>query len=275
MGGLEHEPNEERPRRRGWSDPRFLAGAGALALGLLLTAVIVVVGSGDGTPDVMATTDRGAPSTTGAPTTTSSSSTTTSSTTSTTEAPPPTTEPPATTSASVPPPPPTTVQPAPPAAAPVDVAGTGALCVGDSIMLGASPQYHDVLSMCGTVDAKVGRQMSAGAGVVASHAPFPSTVVVHLGTNGTTNAGEIDAVLGQLTGVGRVVLVTVQLNGTRSWEASVNAELHRAAQRWGNVRIADWYAASAGHGDYFSDDRIHISSAGARAYAATIAAALQ
>jgi lysophospholipase L1-like esterase len=74
--------------------------------------------------------------------------------------------------------------------------------------------------------------------------------------------------------VPRVVLVTVQLNGTRSWEGSVNTELRAASGRWGNVRIADWYGASSGHPEYFSGDRIHISSSGAQAYAAAIAAAL-
>jgi hypothetical protein len=270
---LDFERTEEEPRHAGhrrW----LMAGVAALAVAAAMAGV-ALVGSGDGDdPQVATITDRGFPTVTDAPTTTSTSTTTSSTTTSTTAPPPPpTTAPPAPTE-SVPPPPPTTVQPAPPAASPADVAGTGALCVGDSIMLGASPQYYDVLSMCGTVDAVVGRQMAAGAGVVGAHAPFPSTVVVHLGTNGYTNAGEIDAVLSQLAGVPRVVLVTVQLNGSRAWEGSVNGELHAAAGRWGNVRIADWFGASAGHPEYFSGDRIHITSSGAQAYAATIAAAL-
>ncbi|HEY8545036.1 MAG TPA: hypothetical protein VIL36_08310 [Acidimicrobiales bacterium] len=254
------------------------AGGAALAVAAVVAGAVLAGGAGrdgDGVlTAVAAATDRGFPAAP-APTTSTTASTTTTSTTTTTAPPPTTTStaPPAT--EPVPPPPPTTVEPAPPAASPADVAGTGALCVGDSIMLGASPQYHDVLSMCGTVDAVVGRQMSAGAGVVAGHRPFPSTVVVHLGTNGFTNAGEVDAVLSQLAEVPRVVLVTVQLNGTRAWEGPVNAELHAAAQRWGNVRIADWYAASSGHPEHFSGDRIHITAAGAQAYAATIAAALQ
>lgn len=261
---------------RGWNIARYrvvaiaVAGVVVVALG---AAAIAWGSPGDGIPDVAAaSTKREVTATATRPTTTTTSSTTT---TAPPPPPPPTTEPPpSTTSASVPPPPPTTVQPAPAAASPPDVAGTGALCVGDSIMLGASSQYYGTLSMCGTVDAQVGRQMAAGAATVAAHAPFPPTVVVHLGTNGTVSAGEVDAVLGQLTGVSRVVLVTVQLNGTRSWEGPVNAELRAAAGRWGNVVIADWYGASSGHPDYFSGDRIHITSAGAQAYAGTIAAAL-
>ena len=72
----------------------------------------------------------------------------------------------------------------------------------------------------------------------------------------------------------RVVVVTVQLNGTRAWESSVNGELWAAAGRWANVRIADWYGASSGHPGYFSGDSIHLSSSGAQAYAGVVAAAL-
>jgi lysophospholipase L1-like esterase len=168
----------------------------------------------------------------------------------------------------------TSLPPASPTTTPIPpfVPGT-ALCIGDSVMLGASPQYYDTLTMCGTVDATVSRAWSSAASALQGR-PLPDRVVVHLGTNGYTDAGEIDAVLSQLAGVPRVVLVTVQLNGSRAWEGSVNGELHAAAGRWGNVRIADWFGASAGHPEYFSGDRIHITSSGAQAYAATIAAAL-
>jgi lysophospholipase L1-like esterase len=161
----------------------------------------------------------------------------------------------------------------PPVSATVDVASTGAYCLGDSVMLGASSAYFGTLTMCGEVDAEVGRQASAGAGVLQAHGAFPDTVVVHLGTNGTTNAGELDAMLQVVAAVPRVVLVNVQLNGTRPWEASVNAEIAAAVGRWPNVRLADWYAASAGHPDWFRDG-LHLTAPGAEAYAATIAAAL-
>ena len=148
-----------------------------------------------------------------------------------------------------------------------------ALCIGDSVMLAASPQYYDTLTMCGTVDASVSRAWSSAASVVRGRS-HPDRVVVHLGTNGYTNAGEIDAVLSQLQDVNRVVLVNVQLNGTRRWEGSVNAEISAAVGRWPNVRLADWKSASAGHREYFRGDDIHPSQAGALVYAGVIAAAL-
>jgi hypothetical protein len=175
-------------------------------------------------------------------------------------------------SASVPPPDLSQAQPTTPPKTTENVSATGALCVGDSIMLGASSQYYGTLTMCGTVDAKVGRQMSEGVSVVASHAPYPNTVIVHLGTNGSV-AG-LDTILGYLQGVPRVVLVTVQLNGTRSWESADNAAIRAAAASRSNVVLADWYAASSGHSNYFISDHIHLTATGAQAYAATIAAAL-
>lgn len=165
----------------------------------------------------------------------------------------------------------TAAAPAPP---PVAATPGGALCIGDSVMLGTSPQYFNTITMCGVVDATVSRAWSSSASVVRAHAPYPERVVLHLGTNGYTNAGEVDAVLSSLADVRRVVLVNVQLNGTRRWEGSVNAEITAAAARWPNTRLADWKGASAGHPDYFRGDRIHPSQAGALVYAGVIAAAL-
>jgi hypothetical protein len=157
---------------------------------------------------------------------------------------------------------------------PVVHAPGGALCVGDSVMQAASPRYYNVLTMCGVVDAAVSRQWGAAAAVIRAHSPYPAAVVIHMGTNGFTNPAEVDSVLSPLTHVRRVVLVTVQLNGTRRWEASENAEIAAAATRWPNVRVADWKAVSDGHPEYFRPDHIHPTRPGALAYAGVIAQAL-
>lgn len=255
---------------RGWLADRRVRAIGAMVIAVALVAAVMVWGGPwDNDPGVAASARSADDTTTSEPSTTSTTSTTVAPTTTVppTTAAPPSTEP-------VPPPPPTTVAPARAPASAASASGTGALCVGDSIMLGASSQYFGTLSMCGEVDAKVGRQLSEGISVVASHAPYPATVVIGLGTNGPVTAGEVDSILQLVSNVPKVVLVTVQLNGTRSWQDSVNAELRAAAGRWANVSIADWYGASQGHPEYFRDDRIHITSSGAQAYAASIAAAL-
>jgi hypothetical protein len=148
---------------------------------------------------------------------------------------------------------------------------TGALCVGDSVMLAASE--YGALTMCATIDAIVSRQASEGPAAVAAHAPYPSAVILHLGTNGTVSHADIDAMMGALRGVPAVVLVTVQLNGLRPWEDQANQEIAAAADRWPNVRLADWKAASSGHPEYFREDGFHPTLAGAQAYATTITSA--
>ena len=138
-------------------------------------------------------------------------------------------------------------------------------------MLAAST--YGVLSACGAVDATVSRQASEGVAAVQAHAPYPGAVVIHLGTNGTVNPGDLDAMLGALQSVPTVVLVTVQLNGLRSWEDQANGAVVAAADRWPNARLADWKAASNGHPEYFREDGYHPSLEGAQAYATVIMSA--
>jgi len=253
----------------------LLVAAGAAALVVVLLAVAM------SRPGAVPSTVATGPSSTAPPATTTTTApvtTTSVAPTTTTTPPPPPTEPPTTAPAVVEPPPEPAVAAEPPPdpaamASPADVAGAGTYCLGDSVMLGASPVYFGTLTMCGEIDAEVGRQASAGAAILQAHGPFPAAVVVHLGTNGPTTAGDLDAMLQAVAAVPRVVLVNVQLNGTRSWEASVNAEIAAAAGRWPDVRVADWYGASAGHADWFRDG-LHLTAPGAEAYAATIAAAL-
>ena len=166
---------------------------------------------------------------------------------------------------------PAPVAPTPPAPRAVT---SGALCIGDSVMLGASPAFHDTLGVCGVVDAAVSRQMTVGADVARGHLArvAPPAVVVHLGTNGT--ASGVDELLSVLRDVERVVLVDVATNGTRSWEVPVSAALAAAADRWPNTTLASWRSWSAGQPTWFAGDGIHLTAAGADGYARLIAAAL-
>lgn len=204
--------------------------------------------------------------------TSSTSSSTTSSSTTTTVSPattaPPTTAPPSTQPA----PPPSTT--APPAPAATGAAG-GAYCIGDSVMVGAGPRLFDVLSMCGVVDAVESRQVrNSGGAVSAALASGASTVVVHLGTNGPFTTAQLDAVLAPLGGVPRVVVVTIQTSGRLGHQSAANAELRAAAGRYGNVRIADFEAATNGQAGYFATDGIHLSRSGAQVFASVIAGAV-
>lgn len=263
---IENDPGAERAARA-----RLLVGGVAAVLVLGLVAWLVWGRPTDSTEvraDAVSSTSRPTTTTTRpAPTTTASTTTST-----TTTAPPTTTTAPPTTTTA----PPTTTTTAPPTTTAPAVATTGGYCVGDSVMLGAGPEGHGALGMCSTVDAVVARQMSEGPGLAAqAAAAAPPFVVFHLGTNGDMSSGALDAVLGELADVPRVVLVTIQLQGSRAWEGPNNEVIRGAAARWPNVVIADWDAASEGQGGLLADDYGHTTSSGAALYGQTITQALQ
>jgi hypothetical protein len=75
-----------------------------------------------------------------------------------------------------------------------------------------------------------------------------------------------------LGGVRRVVFVTVK--EPRWWEGTVNSTLGAGVARWPNARLADWHAISWGHPSGFWADGIHLTPAGAAAYARLVAGAM-
>ncbi len=79
-------------------------------------------------------------------------------------------------------------------------------------------------------------------------------------------------------------LVWVNVNDrTESWlreyAPAINQRLAELAEREAaegrTMLVADWASASAGHDDYFVDDRVHLSGAGQRAYADLILATVR
>jgi hypothetical protein len=138
------------------------------------------------------------------------------------------------------------------------------LAIGDSVMEAAAPaltsrgipsdtlqsrQFLDAVPLVQTLDA-AGR--------------LPATVIVHLGTNGLVGDATCDALVASI-GQRILVLVNVNLNGTRSWEQSVNATLAACAARHG-LRLVDWKGRSTGQ-PWFEPDLIHLNAAGRNAYA--------
>ena len=165
---------------------------------------------------------------------------------------------------------PTTVPPAPtPPAAPVPGPVTA---VGDSIMLDIQPELTADLPGV-TVDGLVSRQFQAGIGVVqAARAAgtLGRVLVVELGTNGAVTPADVDAMMEAAQGVTRVVFVNVDV--PRPWAAGDNAVLAAGVARYPGVAVlADWYALSAPHPEWFTTDQVHLNPAGATALAALIA----
>ncbi len=147
------------------------------------------------------------------------------------------------------------------------------LAIGDSVMVTAAQEMGRVGTV--EVDAEVGRQNREVIEILRerrARGQLPGVVVLHTGNNGPLTAGQLDEMLQLLAGVERVVLVTVRV--PRPWEAGNNSLIRAAEERYDNVRVADWYGASAGRYELFWDDGIHPRPEGAVEYANLIAAAL-
>jgi hypothetical protein len=146
--------------------------------------------------------------------------------------------------------------------------------VGDSVMLGAASALRAEIPTI-TVDAVVSRQWNSGVSTVdamRSSGRLGPEVVVDLGTNGTVTAPQFDAMVRAAAGARRIVVVTVRV--PRPWQEQVNAVLRDGVARHPNTVLADWYATSAGHGEWFASDGYHLQTQGARAFAALIAGVL-
>ncbi|MET0973098.1 MAG: hypothetical protein ABWY95_06745 [Thermoleophilaceae bacterium] len=149
--------------------------------------------------------------------------------------------------------------------------GRPPLAVGDSVMLGAV----DELAAVGfDVDARGCRQMSEAVDVLRSRGRgLPKVVVVFVGANWTISIREVRAALG-VVGPSRVLgLVTPRETGGGS--GSDAAVVRAAGRRWPDrVRVLDWVLYTAGHGEWFASDGLHLGPGGADAMARLFRGAL-
>jgi len=165
----------------------------------------------------------------------------------------------------------TTPAPAPPPAPPpFDV-----LAIGDSVMVGAAPALQARLGGSSFIDAHIGRQFADAKQLAKTYRDqgrVGRAVVVHLGDNGPIWPSDIDAVINELAGVPNILLVNVRV--PREWQAEVNSELAAAVARHPGVKLLDWFAFSAPHGEWFESDHTHLKEAGMNAFADMIVGAI-
>ncbi len=173
--------------------------------------------------------------------------------------------PPTASTAATPPPAPTPPPPPPPI--------TSLSAFGDSVLLGAAPALKQ-LDPQADVDAVEGRQANLVLNdIVTRHQnnQLGSVVVIHVGNNGIINPAQLSSVLGLLADRRRVVLLEDRV--PRDWQGPNNATLASVAPGFANVRLIDWFAASAAHPEWFYSDGLHLRPPGAAAYAQLIMAA--
>ena len=148
------------------------------------------------------------------------------------------------------------------------------LFLGDGISLDAS----DALSAAfpnGAVDCAEGRLPGTFAETYDSYRDqgvIGGRVVISLGSNGPLQKADLDALVSDIGPDVQVWFVNTRVSG--AWCEDNNELLAQLAQDNANVHVIDWYQASVGHDEYFAGDGMHLSEAGAAAYAATVSAVL-
>ncbi len=149
---------------------------------------------------------------------------------------------------------------------PPDPTGPRVFALGDSVMLGAAASLQSTIGNL-EVDAAVSRQVSHGIGILSwrrDNGLLGDVVIIHLGNNGYFGSGQMGEIMSILSGVERVVFVTVKV--PREWEAPNNGVIQSAAA-FSNVVVVDWQATAAANPDFFWGDQIHLRPFGADSYA--------
>jgi hypothetical protein len=148
--------------------------------------------------------------------------------------------------------------------------GATVTAIGDSVMLGAIQTLAAALPGA-ILDAEVGRQFWSAPAVIdelRARDALGEVVVIHLGANGPFTGEQFEAVMQALGGVHLVIFVNVTV--PRRWESDVNDALRDRVAEYGNAVLVDWHALGAEEADYFAADGVHLTVAGAEAYATLV-----
>ncbi len=144
------------------------------------------------------------------------------------------------------------------------------LAIGDSVMKGSQRALEATIPGI-AVDAVVSRQFWQAPSTLSVYSALhllPTTIVVHLGTNGHVTDTMFDQMM-QTIGPGhQVYFLTARV--PRLWESEVNATLHAGAARWHSAHVLEWRDFAGCHDDWFVSDGFHLTTAGQHAYAAFV-----
>ena len=138
--------------------------------------------------------------------------------------------------------------------------------IGDSVALGMNEQLSQAFPK-GIVDTEGGRQWYEALRTLQNYLDqgvVGDTIVFSIGTNGKMNDEEIDQIM-EVVGPDRTMwFVNLRAPG-RAYD-NYNAAMDRAQERYDNVHIIDWHAATEYHDEYLLADGIHLSWDGRDAY---------
>ena len=138
--------------------------------------------------------------------------------------------------------------------------------IGDSVTVRTIP-YFDEHFPHGLIDSLIYRQFYEAPGLYQAYADqdvVGSIVVFALGTNGIVDDEQVDELMGHIGSDKLVWFINTRSN--TDWQDISNAALARAAERYDNVSLVDWFSYSSGHPEYFDGDGTHLTEEGASAY---------
>lgn len=149
--------------------------------------------------------------------------------------------------------------------------------IGDSVMLGASPELLKVLPKDSVVNAHESRQLWDAKDIVKNYKKkktLGKIVVIALGTNGVFNekAGQ-DLI--DLIGSDRHIYWVNVFGDSIQWEDDSNKVIKKLCDKNENVTLVDWHSFAAGHDSWFYHDGIHLKPEGQKKYAGMIKDAIQ
>ena len=101
----------------------------------------------------------------------------------------------------------------------------------------------------------------------------PDAMVIQMGNNGPLYGEEMEALKKATSGVGELYLIND--HAPVSWVEESNYALAEAGRDWPHTTLVDWQSVADAGGDDLFWDGVHLTPAGARAYARLIAAALR
>jgi lysophospholipase L1-like esterase len=147
------------------------------------------------------------------------------------------------------------------------------LAIGDSTMLLA---LYDLAGIGYEANAHGCREFPEALALLRerkAHNALPHMVVIALGADGPVSHKDIGVALGLLCCSRLLVLVTPRELGGGSG-ADAAAVRDEAKRHHNRVLLLDWVRYSAGHGDWFQPDGLHLTTAGATAFTRLLARAL-
>lgn len=140
------------------------------------------------------------------------------------------------------------------------------LAIGDSVMLGAA----NILVERGiTVDAMKSRPYRQALEIVnylKSVRRLGNFVVIHLGTNNYVDEKTLDEIMVPLAETEMVVFVTAHVPG-KPWQDPNNELIRKMPDRYGNVKLLDWYQLAEQNPSWLYRDKVHLNREGQRMYA--------